>query len=141
MLKFKLWVWSNQWLLKYSNSNLPLELIFSWGICKFWFGHLSLSLKFDNDPISGGWDIPVLIFWDRLSLCHLIWSICRLGFGPLCLSFKFWWDTYRDCWDIPIQYYLASFDFHVFQPCWNSKIGPSVAIIWTGVRTIGGGIG
>ena len=45
---------------------LPLEvvlkIVFILRICKIWFGHLSSSLKFEYDPISGCWDIPLLIF-------------------------------------------------------------------------------
>ena len=38
---------------------LPLEVVFILRICKIWFGPLSLSLKFEYDPISGCWDIPL----------------------------------------------------------------------------------
>ena len=65
--------WSTEWLLRYSSFNilrsspiggcLPLEVIFIWMIKKTWFGHISLSLKFEYDPISGRWDIPLLTFW------------------------------------------------------------------------------
>ena len=34
----------------------------------FWVCPLSLSLKFKEDPISGCWDIQLLIFWGRLPL-------------------------------------------------------------------------
>ena len=56
---------------------LPLEVIFIWSICKLWFGHLSLSIEFEYDTISGCWDIILLIFWGRLHLKHLealVWS-------------------------------------------------------------------
>ena len=69
-LKFKIWGRSNQWLLRYSTFNILRSS--SIGGCLyfkhfwFWFGPLSLSLKFEEDPISGCWDIPLLIFWGRL---------------------------------------------------------------------------
>ena len=66
-LKFKIWVWSNKWLLRYSTFNFlrlssikmlrsssiggRLHLKHFW----FWFGPLSLGLKFEENPISGCW--------------------------------------------------------------------------------------
>ena len=39
-----------------------MEVVFILRICRIWFGYLSLSLKFEYDPISGYLDIPLLIF-------------------------------------------------------------------------------
>ena len=36
-----------------------MEVDFIWMIFKCWFGHLSLSLEFEEDPISGFRDIAV----------------------------------------------------------------------------------
>ena len=69
-LKFKIWGRSNQWLLRYSTFNI-LRLSSIWGRLHFkqfwfWFGLLSLSLKLEEDPISGCWDIQLLIYSGRL---------------------------------------------------------------------------
>ena len=94
-LKFKIWVWSKKRLLRYSIFNILrsssnggyhlFKAIF------FWFGPLSFSLKFEEDLISGCWDIQLLIFL-RLSSIEgclhfnqftiLVWS--------LKLKFKIW---------------------------------------------------
>ena len=65
-LKFSIWEWSDQWLLRYPTFNicghLPLQVVFIWIIFKVWFGHLCVSLKFGNVQTSGCWDIPLLTF-------------------------------------------------------------------------------
>ena len=56
---------------------LPLEFVFILRILKICFGHLSSSLKFEYDPISGWWEIPRLIFWGCLhlnDLYNIFWS-------------------------------------------------------------------
>ena len=71
-LKFQIWGRSDQWLLKYSTFNIlrsssidgRLPFKHFW----FWFGPLSLSLKFEENPTSGCWYIQVLIFWGLLPL-------------------------------------------------------------------------
>ena len=75
-LKFKIWARSDQWLLRYSAINilrlssiqghLPCMVIFILCIFQFCFGHMSLSLKFEQYPMSGCWDIPQSIFWGCL---------------------------------------------------------------------------
>jgi hypothetical protein len=77
-LKFKIWTRSNQWLLRYTTINilrlssnlgcLPWEVIFILCICKLCFGHITFSLKYEHDPISGCWDIPLSIFWGCLPI-------------------------------------------------------------------------
>ena len=47
-----------------------MEVIFILSICKIWFGHIILSLKFEYDPKSGCWDISVLLFWGLLGCSH-----------------------------------------------------------------------
>ena len=39
-----------------------MEVIFSSSILYFWFGSLSFNLKFQEDPISGCWDIQLWYF-------------------------------------------------------------------------------
>jgi hypothetical protein len=78
------------------------------------FGHVSLSLKFEYDPISGCWDIPLLIFWGRLPLrlssievifhwggLHLknLYNIVRSSQ----LSSKFDWDPISGYSDFPLS--------------------------------------
>ena len=59
-------------------------------IYKIWFGHLSLSLKFEYDPISCCWDIQLLIFWGHLQLeVIFISSISIFVWSPE-LKFKIW---------------------------------------------------
>ena len=54
-----------------------MNVIFILRIFKILFGHLCLRLKFEYDPTSGRWDIPLLIFWgcwDHLHFKYLkIW--------------------------------------------------------------------
>ena len=57
---------SDQWLLRYSTfNNLRLSSLGGssfQAILNFWFGLLGLSLKFEDDPISGCRNISLLIF-------------------------------------------------------------------------------
>ena len=121
-LKFKIWARSNQWLLRYSTINilrlssnlgrLPWEVIFMLCICKLCFGHISLSLKFEQDPISGCWDIPLSIFWGclpikvvfhgRSSSFYAFVNFALVCLGHISLSLKFEHDLIRGCWDIPL---------------------------------------
>ena len=55
--------WDNPLLIFWGH--LPFEVVFIWSIL-VWSPKLSLSLKFEEDPISGCWDIPLLIFWGHL---------------------------------------------------------------------------
>ena len=63
-LKFQIWGRTDQWLLRYSTFNilrsssiLPLVVVFLASFFLFWFGPLSLSLKFKENPISSYRDI------------------------------------------------------------------------------------
>jgi hypothetical protein len=52
----------------------------------FWFGPLSLSLKFKDDQISGCWHIQLLIFWACIQLDIIfISSIFYFGLVPWAL--------------------------------------------------------
>ena len=57
---------------------------------QFWFGHLILSFKFEEDPISSCWDIQLLIFWGRLSLVVVFVSIIFYFVWSPKLKFKIW---------------------------------------------------
>ena len=64
---------------------------------------MSLSLKFEEDLISGCWEIPSLIFWGRLPFeVVFISGNFQFWFGPISLSLKFEEDPISGCWDIPI---------------------------------------
>ena len=70
-----------------------MEVVFILRICKIWFGNLSLSLKFEFDPISGFWDISLLIFLGRLPLeVDFTLRNFKTWFGHLSLSLKFEFD-------------------------------------------------
>ena len=107
MLKFKFVVWYNGWLLRYStfhilrSSSIGGHLHFI--VCKIWFGLLSISLKLMYGPISGYWDILLLIFWGLL-LFEVVFllRICKIWFSHLYLGFKFENDPLGDCQDIPL---------------------------------------
>ena len=76
-----------------------MEVIFLLRICKIWFGHLSLSLKFEFDPTNGCGDIPLFIFYGG----HLSFKdLERKKFGHLSLSLKFEFDPINACGDIPL---------------------------------------
>ena len=78
-----------------SRATLEISFVFSWYFpltsiwgrlhfkhFLFWFGPLSVSLKFEEDPIRCCWDIQLLLFWGRLpfevvfisSIFILVWS-------------------------------------------------------------------
>ena len=129
------WVWKIMWkqaglsraTLKISSnfpSNFPLRtqksqsnpvvVLTFW--CRFpifsflriWFGHLSLSSKFEYNTIRSCWDIPLLIFWGPLPWVVLfILSICRICFGRPRLSLKFEYDKKNSCQDISLFYILG----------------------------------
>jgi hypothetical protein len=83
---------------------LPLEVVFILRICTVWFGYLSLSFKFEYDPIIGSWDISLLIFWGRLPLeVIFIFRICRIWHGHLSISLKFEFVPISGCWDIQLS--------------------------------------
>ena len=71
-LKFKVLRKSFQRLVIYSTFNILMSS--SIGCCPcfeyfwFWFGPLSLSFKFDENPICGCWDIQLLLLWGLLPL-------------------------------------------------------------------------
>jgi hypothetical protein len=70
---------------------LQLEVVFGLRICKIWFGHLSLSLNFEYDRISGSWDIQLC----SLLFCHFQ---CRWlgGYVP-----ELMWDVPELMWEVP----------------------------------------
>ena len=92
-LQFKIWRRSDQWLLRYSTFNILRSSSIGGCLCcegfLFWFGPLSLSLKFGENPISGCWDIQLLIFWDRLPLEWSSFKDFWFWFGPMSLSLIF----------------------------------------------------
>ena len=59
-LKFTIWEISYQWLMRYLDFNIlrssSIISCLHFKHFQFWFGPLSLSLKFEEDPISGCWD-------------------------------------------------------------------------------------
>jgi hypothetical protein len=70
VFKLKIWLRSDKWLLRYSSFNI-LRLSSIWGCFHFrqisilvWFQ--KLKLKFEEGPMYGCCDIPVLIFGGRL---------------------------------------------------------------------------
>ena len=77
-----------------------LEVIFIWSICKLWFGHLKLTLKFEYDPVGDYWDI----------LLFFIWSICKLWFGHLSSTFNFLLDPISGCWDYNPAGWMAGWE-------------------------------
>ena len=107
-LKVKISVLSNKWLLRYSIINIlrssPIGGHLHLGICKIWFSHLSLSCKFEFNPISGCWDIPLILFWGHLPLeVIFIWRICKIWVCHLSLSLTFEFNPISGLWDIPLS--------------------------------------
>jgi hypothetical protein len=88
------------WAHLYVRALLQLKVVFMF---KIKFGHLSISLNFEYDPISGCWDIPLLIFWGSLSLeIIFILRICKILFSHLSLSLNFENYTINGFWNIPL---------------------------------------
>jgi hypothetical protein len=114
----------------------------------FGFGSERLSLDFEKDPISGWWDIQILIFWGCLPLLILCgrlplevifhWRLSSVGgqlplevtfncsnfygwFGPLNLSFKFEKDQISGCEENPVLIFLGRLPFEVFFISSNSN--------------------
>ena len=110
-LKFKIWGRSDQWLQLYSTFNILRSS--SNGGClhfkslQFWLGPLSISLKSEEDPMSGCWEMDVTSLYD--------------GTGG--------WPGYYLENNATLWPYLASWDLSDFQLSWDFKIGPSVAIL------------
>ena len=105
--EFKIWIWSNKRLLRYSIliflGHLPLEAAFIYGIYKIGFCHISLSLKSKYNPISDCWAIWLLIFWGRLPLqVVFILRAYKIWFGHISLSLKFEYDPISGCWAIQL---------------------------------------
>ena len=93
---------------------------------QFWFSPISISLKFEEDPIIDCWDIQPIIFWGHLlgenyvtskertkrknNLRNILKSSSFGGrlhfkhfqfwFSPISLCFKFEEDPISDCWYI-----------------------------------------
>ena len=107
---FKIWGRSHQWLLRYSNfhifksssirGHLALKVVFMIFFL-LWFVPLSLCLHFEENSISGCWDIQIFIFWGHLPLgvvfpwrlssiegC-LHYNLSWLWFGPMSSCLKF----------------------------------------------------
>ena len=73
--------------------HFPLEDVFIWRIYKIWFGLLSLSLKYEYDPMNGCCDIPLLIFWGHLpSKVVFHRRLSSIG-GRLPLEVVFYWRS------------------------------------------------
>ena len=104
-ITYPLWGRSDQCLLIYSTFDilvhLQLEVLFnlrssSFQPFLFWFGPLSLSLKFEKDPASGYWDIQLLIFWGCLLLEVVYWrSFSFQAFFILVWSSELHFENWR----------------------------------------------
>ena len=144
-LKFKIWGRSDQRFLRYFIfdiwGHLPLEVFFIWIIFIVWFGYISLSLEFGEDPASGCWDRSLLIFyrlvcsnkikfkiwgrsdqwflryfifdiWGHLPLeVFFIWIIFIVWFGYISLSLEFGEDPASGCWDRSLLIFEVVFQF------------------------------
>ena len=97
-LRSQIWGRSHQRLLRYQafiilrsssiGGRLSLEIVFILKHLFFWFGPLSLCFKFEEDLISGCWDIQLLIFWGLLPLEVVIrghFKYFLFWFAPLSL--------------------------------------------------------
>ena len=77
------------WRSSSIGGRLPLEVVFYWrssfisSNIQFVFGPLSLNLKFEENLMSGCWDIQLLIFWGPLKVvfissifyfCLVLWA-------------------------------------------------------------------
>ena len=120
-------------MIRYSTFNiLSLLSIGCWAIFQFWFGPLSLRLKFDGDPISGLWNISLIIFWGLLPLeVVFISSNIHFWFGPLNLSFKFEEDPISSYFTSNILrsfsirgclHFVKQYSILVWSPLFESKI-------------------
>ena len=75
-----IWGWFDQLLRRYSNFN-ALRLPFSFQAnFQLWFGPQNLSLKFEEDSLSGCWDIPILLFSGHF-LLDVFFISCTFYFG------------------------------------------------------------
>ena len=95
---FNIWVGSNKWLLRYSTFNILRSSSIGGRLHLKYLNTLlwspkSISLRFifEYNPISGFWDIPLLIFWGRLPL-EVIFSlkIYKNMVWSSKLKFKIW---------------------------------------------------
>ena len=67
---------------------LPMEVIFIWNICKVWFGHIRISLKFRR-YCNLKLQYLAFNFWGRLPLeVVFISNIPKVGFGHIWISLK-----------------------------------------------------
>ena len=65
---------------------------------QFWFGPLDLILKFNEDPLSGCWDIPLLTVGGRLPMDVVFNSKnFQFLFGQQSSSLKSEWDPIIGC--------------------------------------------
>ena len=83
----------------------------------FYFGLVPwASLKFEEDLISGCWDIQLLKFWGHLPLeVVFISGIQFFWFCPLSLSLKFEEDLISGCWDIQLLLFCGRLPLSSFQ--------------------------
>jgi hypothetical protein len=96
------------WKLSSIWGHFPLEVVFHWRSSSFqaiWFSPLSISLKFEEDPISDCRDIPLWIFWGHLPL-KVIYISSNIKFW-FRLSLKFEEDRIIGYWDIPLLFFLT----------------------------------
>ena len=123
LLMFKIWVWSNEWLQRYSTCNILRS-------CSI-IGHLCISLKLEYGPISGYWDIPLLIFWGLLPLeVILILMICKIWFGHQSLSLKLEHDPMSGCRDILLVIFWGCLPLEVIFILGIYKIWFGKVLVW-----------
>ena len=134
--KFKIWGKSDQRLLRYSIfCNLRSSSIgglFHLKLFLFQFVPLSLSFKFEENPMSGCWDIQLFIICGRLLLeVIFISSIFVFWFDPLSLSLKFEEDRIIGCWDIQFLILWGHLPLEVLFQWRFSSFKPSLTLVWS----------
>ena len=103
---------------------LSLEVVFISRKFWFWYGRGSMNLKYKEDPISGCWDVQLLLFWGRLpssppsiNLKFKIWG--RLHFKKFLTLV---WSHMHKCkiWGISDQCLMRYSTFNILR---SSSIG------------------
>ena len=104
-----------------SKGHLPRLAIFILCFFLLWFDHIILSLKFEQDLISGCWNIPLSLFWG----CH---PITFIFFSPVVtelFQFKLFWN----CLPIKVIFHNWSYSFYVFFLLWSGHISLSLKFV------------